>query len=233
MVSNVRKFNQYMRPWIKKESAKEKEARALKVFSILSKVYPGSKTALNYKTPMQMLAAVILSAQATDKKVNEVTGAHLFKKYKTPKDFAEADVKTFEKEISQIGLYHSKAKAIIASARMIMNDFKGKIPNTMEGMLKLRGVARKTANIVLWNVHGVISGIAVDTHVRRVSQRLGFTEEQDPVKIEKALTALFKDKTKWPKINTLLIDHGRAICQAPRPKCEICPLSKICPSSRA
>lgn len=225
-------YNQYRKPWVKKESAKEKEKRALKVFSILNKTYPGSKTALIYQTPMQMLAAVILSAQATDKKVNEVTGAHLFKKYKTPKDFAEADVKIFEKEISQIGLYRSKAKAIIASARMIVKDFKGKIPNTMEGMLALRGVARKTANIVLWNVHGVISGIAVDTHVRRVSQRLGFTEEQDPVKIEKTLTTLFTEKKKWPKINTLLIDHGRAVCQAPRPRCEICPLNKICPSSR-
>lgn len=225
-------YNEYRKPWIKKETGKEKEKRALNIFSLLNKTYPGSKTALVYKTPMQMLAAVILSAQATDKKVNEVTSAHLFKKYKTPQDFAEADVKTFEKEISQIGLYRSKAKAIIASARMIVGDFKGKIPNTMENMLKLRGVARKTANVVLWNVHGFVSGIAVDTHVRRVSQRLGFTEEQDPVKIEKELTQLFKDRTKWPKINTLLIDHGRAICQAPRPKCEVCPLSTICPSSR-
>lgn len=225
-------FNQYTKPWIKKESAKEKETRALKIFSILNKTYPYSKTALTYKTPMQMLAAVILSAQATDKKVNEVTGAHLFKKYKTPQDFAKANLKTFEKEISTIGLYRSKAKAIIASARIIVDEFKGKVPNTMEGMLKLRGVARKTANIVLWNVHGIISGIAVDTHVRRVSQRLGFTEENDPVKIEKALTALYKDKKKWPKINTLLIDHGRAICKAPTPLCAKCPLNKICPSAR-
>ncbi|MBI3627654.1 MAG: endonuclease III [Candidatus Sungbacteria bacterium] len=225
-------YNEYRKNWIKKESPAEKKKRAAKILAGLDKLNPESKTALLYKTPMQMLAAVILSAQATDKMVNIVT-AELFKKYKTPKDFANANPKIFSKEISRIGLYQTKAKAIIATAKLIEKNFGGKIPKTIEDLITLRGVGRKTASIVLWNVHELIGGIAVDTHVRRVSQRLGLTKHDDPNKIEKDLMEIYKDKKEmWPKVNTLFIDHGRAVCQARSPKCVICPLNKICPSAK-
>jgi endonuclease-3 len=225
-------FNEYTKSWIKKETPAEKEKRAAKILAVLNKINPHSKTALEFKTPMQLLAAVILSAQSTDKKVNEITRNHLFKKYKTPADFAKANPKTFEKEISQIGLFRSKAKSILTSAKMIRAKFGGRLPKTMPEMLTLRGVARKTANIVLWNAHGVVSGIAVDTHVFRLSQRLGLATENDPKNIEKELMALIPDQKLWPKVNTLLVDHGRAVCIARNPKCAMCPLNKICPSAR-
>lgn len=225
-------YNEYRKPWIKNESSAAKQKRAAKVFQILEKRNPHSKIALHFKTPMQLLAAVILSAQSTDKKVNEITDNHLFKKYKTPADFARATPKTFEKEISQLGLYHAKAKAILTSAKMIVENYGGKLPKTMEEMLTLRGVARKTANIVLWNAYGIISGIAVDTHARRLAQRLGLSENDDPNKIEKDLMALVPNKKLWPKVNTLLVDIGRATCVAQNPRCAICPLKKVCPSSR-
>lgn len=218
--------------WLKKEtSLKQRSARANAIYDILFRLNPETKTALQYQTPMQFLAAVIMSAQATDKMVNLIT-EKLFKKYKTPKDFAKANPKQFEKAINRIGLYRAKAKNIIAAAKLIETKYGGKIPNTMAEILTLPGVARKTGNIVLWVVHGVIDGIAVDTHVRRVSQRLGFTEEDDPKKIEKDLIRLFPDKTRWPKLTTLFIDLGRPICIARNPKCAVCPLNKICPSSR-
>jgi|SRR3989344_516393 len=225
-------YNEYRKSWVKEETFVRKWRRAARVFQILAKHNPHSQTALHFKTPMQLLVAVILSAQSTDKKVNEITDRHLFKKYKTPKDFARANPRTFEKEISQLGLYRSKAKAILTSAKLIEKKFGGKLPKTMESMLMLRGVARKTANIVLWNAHGIISGIAVDTHARRLAQRLGFTTEDDPKKIEKDLMALVPNKKLWPKVNTLLVDLGRATCTAQNPKCHDCPLKNICPSSR-
>src|SRR3989344_1910648 len=187
-------YNEYRKSWVKKETPQARQKRAQKVFATLNKHNPESKTALHFKTPMQILVAVILSAQSTDKKVNEITDKHLFKKYKTAKDFAKANRKVFEKEISQLGLYRSKARAILTSAKLIQNKFGGKPPKTMEGMLTLRGVARKTANIVLWEAYGVVSGIAVDTHARRLAQRLGFTTEDDPKKIEKELMALVPNK---------------------------------------
>jgi len=227
------KYNEYRKSWIQKELFGAKQKRTAKIFQILEKHNPHSKTALHFKTPMQLLAAVILSAQSTDKKVNEITGNHLFKKYKTPKDFARAQPKTFEKEISQIGLFRSKAKSILTSAKMIIENYGGKLPKTMEEMITLRGVARKTANIVLWNAYGVISGIAVDTHARRLAERLGFSENDDPNKIEKDLMALVPNKKLWPKVNTLLVDLGRSTCIAKNPRCAECPLKTICPSSRA
>ncbi|MBI2639616.1 MAG: endonuclease III [Candidatus Sungbacteria bacterium] len=215
--------------WIKKESATRKKKRAEKIFTRLLKAYPDAKIALKYENPMQLLAAVIMSAQATDKKVNEVT-MPLFKKYRTVSDFAKADRKTFEKEIKQTGFYRQKTKNIIESARTIRDKFAGKVPRRMEEILTLRGVARKTANVVLGNAYGVVAGIAVDTHVRRLSQRLGFSEENDPVKIEKDLTRLFP-KENWFKLTYILIDHGRAVCTARNRKCAVCPLKDICPSS--
>lgn len=225
-------YNEYRKSWIKKEVFRAKQKRAAKIFRVLNKHNPESKTALHFKTPMQLLTAVILSAQSTDKKVNEITDRHLFKKYKTPRDFARANPKTFEKEIAQLGLFRSKARSILTSAKLIQKKFGGTLPKTMESILTLRGVARKTANIVLWEAHGIISGIAVDTHARRLAQRLGFTTEDDPKKIEKDLMTLVPAQKLWPKVNTLLVDLGRSTCIAQNPKCAQCPLNKICPSSR-
>ena len=178
---------------------------------------------------MQLLASVIMSAQATDKKVNEITRT-LFKKYKRVDDFANADPKKLAQEIRAIGFYRQKALSIVTSARTIRDKFGGKLPKTMKEMLLLRGVARKTANIVLGNAHGIVEGIAVDTHVRRLSQRLGFSTQDDPVKIEQDLMKLFP-KDKWFKLTYTLIDHGRAICTARGRKCSLCPLKDICPAS--
>jgi endonuclease-3 len=224
-------YNEYRTAWIKAESLAAKQKRAGKIYDTLTKLNPNTKTALLYKTPMQFLAAVIMSAQATDKMVNVIT-RDLFKKYRTPKDFAAANPKQFEQAISRIGLYRAKAKNIIAAAKVIEEKFRGKIPKTMAEIRTLPGVARKTGNIVLWEVHGVIDGIAVDTHVRRLSQRLGFTENDDPKKIERDLIKLYPDKNRWPKINTLLIDLGRPTCIAQNPRCAECPLKNLCPSSR-
>ncbi|RJQ37128.1 endonuclease III [Candidatus Parcubacteria bacterium] len=214
---------------IRNESPEAKRARAKKTVARLRKRYPGATIALKFGNPMQLLAAVIMSAQCTDKKVNEVT-AMLFRKYRTVDDFADADLGTFAREIRQTGFYRAKALAIITSARIIREKFNGKIPKTMAEMLKLRGVARKTANVVLGNAYGVVEGIAVDTHVRRLSQRLGFTTHDDPVKIEQDLMALFP-RQLWFVLTYTLIDHGRAICTAKGRKCSLCPVRDICPAS--
>lgn len=214
--------------WIRSESADKKRKRAGLIFRRLRAKYPDAKIALKYGNNIQLLAAVIMSAQATDKKVNEIT-ARLFKKYKTVNDFAGADPQKFASEIREIGFYRAKALAVVTSARIIRDKFGGRVPRTMKEMLLLRGVARKTANVVLGNAYGVVEGIAVDTHVRRLSQRLGFSTHDDPVKIEKDLMRLFARKD-WFKLTYVLIDHGRAICTARARKCSLCPLKDICPA---
>ncbi len=219
------------KPWIRAETSEKKARRANLILARLERKYPGAKIALRYSNPMQLLAAVIMSAQATDKKVNEIT-ATLFKKYKAVDDFADANPKKFAEEIRQIGFFRQKALSIITSAKIIRNTFGGKVPRTMKEMLTLRGVARKSANVVLGNAYGVVEGIAVDTHVRRLSQRLGFSAHDDPVKIEKGLMSLFPKK-KWFKVTYTLIDHGRAICTARNRKCSLCPVKNICPASLA
>jgi len=215
--------------WVRKEPPTAKKKRAGIIARRLSKRYPKAKIALNYSNPIQLLAAVIMSAQCTDKKVNEVT-TPLFKKYRTVEDFASADLGVFSKEIKQTGFYRAKALAIITSAKLIRDEHGGKVPNTMADILKLRGVARKTGNVVLGNAYGVVEGIAVDTHVRRLSQRMGFSTNDDPVKIEKDLMALFPKK-EWFRLTYLLIEHGRAVCTARGRDCSVCPLKDICPSS--
>lgn len=195
----------------------------------LKKRYPNAKIVLRYSSPLELLVAVILSAQCTDKKVNEVT-EKLFQKYRTLDDYVNANLTEFEKIIRPTGFYRAKAKNILASAKIIKNRFGGKIPNTMKEILTLRGVARKTANVVLGNAYGVTKGIAVDTHVRRLSQRLGFSKYDNPEKIEKDLMELIPKKD-WFKTTYLLIDHGRAICTAKNPRCDLCPLSDVCPSA--
>jgi endonuclease-3 len=196
----------------------------------LKKAYPQAGIALNYSNPLELLVATILSAQCTDKRVNMVTGS-LFKKYRSLSDYASADVKEFESDIHSVGFYRNKAKNIIASAIMIKDNFGGKVPSSMDEMLALPGVARKTANIVLGNAYGIVEGIAVDTHVIRLSNRLGMSENADPKKIEQDLMKIVS-KNDWFKISYLLQQHGRAVCVARKPKHEICVLRNICISSK-
>jgi len=201
-----------------------------KILSLLKKEYPKAKIALNFSTSLDILVATVLSAQCTDARVNIVTKS-LFKKYRKVQDYAKANLKTFEQEIRSTGFYRNKAKNIISAAQKIVKDFNSKMPDSMDKLLQLPGVARKTANIVLLNGFGKVDGIAVDTHVRRLSQRLGLTKNQDPRKIEQDLMKLL-DKKEWGKFSYLLIDHGRKICDAKKPKCLECILQKLCPSRK-
>lgn len=203
--------------------------RTQEIIKRLKKKYPNAKIVLNFSNNWELLVAVMLSAQCTDKKVNEVT-ALLFKKYRALDDYISANSREFENMIRPTGFYRVKAKNILAAAGIIKEKFGGKIPQTMKEMLTLPGVARKTANVVLGNGYGVSEGIAVDTHVRRLSQRLGLSQTDNPEKIEKDLMALVPKKD-WFKFTYLLIDHGRAICTAKDPRCDLCPLSDICPSA--
>ena len=197
-----------------------------KILGELKKQYSGAKIALRYTNNTQLLVAVILSAQCTDKKVNEVT-EKLFKKYKTVDDFAKADIKKFEQEIRPCGFYRAKAKNIIASAIKIQKEFGGKVPRTMSEILTLRGVARKTANVVLGNAYGVVEGIAVDTHVKRFAGYCGLSAHHDPVKIERDLMKSFPKKD-WFKITYMIIDHGRA-WRANKKSHVLCGVCKLCP----
>lgn len=193
----------------KKESFKNRRKRAFKILRRLKKAYPKAKIALKYGNNIQLLVAVMLSAQCTDKKVNEVTRA-LFKKYKTANDFAGANLKIFEQEIRSTGFYRAKAKNIIASAKMIKKDFGGKLTRVMPDMLKLPGVARKTANIVLGNAYGVVEGIAVDTHVRQFANYCALSFEKDQNKIERDLMKLIQKK-EWFSATYRIIDFNRAM----------------------
>ncbi|MFC1875400.1 endonuclease III [Chloroflexota bacterium] len=188
--------------------------------------YPDARIALNYSNPLELLVATILSAQCTDKTVNRVTPG-LFTRYRTAKDYASAQMERLEQEIKPTGFFRSKAKSIIGAARMIVTDFDSSVPQTMAELTILPGVGRKTANIVLYNAFGVVEGIAVDTHVRRVSGRIGLTRNNDPEKIEKDLMGQVPGG-KWGYFSYLLIEHGRAVCIARKPKCGACLLNNIC-----
>jgi len=201
-----------------------------KILTLLKKEYPDAKIALNFSNPLEILVATVLSAQCTDERVNIVTKS-LFKKYRKAQDYAKANLKTFEQEIRSTGFYRNKAKNIISTAQKILKNFDGKVPDSMDKLMELPGVARKTANIVLFNGFGKVEGVAVDTHVRRVSARLGLTNNEDPDKIEKDLMKLLNRK-EWGKFSYLLIDHGRKICDAKKPKCLECILQKLCPSKK-
>lgn len=194
---------------------------------ILRKTYPCARTALKHRTPFQLLVSTILSAQCTDARVNKITPA-LFKKYKKPLAFAHAGQAVLEKEIRSTGFYRNKAKNIIASSKKIMKDFGGRVPDSMDNLLSLPGVARKTANIVLSGAFHKAEGIAVDTHVKRLSGRMGFSKEKDPNKIEKDLMEIVPRKD-WIDFNYMMVDHGRKICMARKPRCGECPLNKFCP----
>lgn len=208
---------------------KERKARAKKVIKELRKQFPNSKTELNYRNNFELLVSVILSAQCTDKRVNEVT-ATLFKKYKKLGDYVNADISEFEQDIRSTGFYRNKAKNILGAAKVVKNDFNGKLPKTMEEMLTIPGVARKTANVVLGNAYNIYVGIAVDTHVRRLALKLNLTSSRDPVKIERDLMELIpKDDWKW--VNHQMVMYGRYICKANKHECKEHPLTKIYPKA--
>jgi endonuclease-3 len=206
-----------------------KQVKAAEVISRLESEYPDAKIALNYTNPLELLVATILSAQCTDEMVNKVTSS-LFTRYRTAKDYASANPERLEQEIEPTGFYRNKARHIIEAAKIIVADYDGSVPKTMAELITLPGVARKTANIVLYNAFGIVAGIAVDTHVKRLSRRLGLSQNSDPAKIEKDLMKQIP-KTKWGSFPYLLIEHGRAVCMAKKPGCEVCLLSDICPSA--
>jgi len=200
------------------------------ILRILRKEYPHSRTALEFKTPLEILVATILSAQCTDERVNKVTPA-LFQKYRTAADFAKADRETLEMEIRPAGFFRNKTKSIIGASQKIVEEFGGEVPDAMDKLISLPGVARKTANIVLSSAFGKAEGIAVDVHVKRLSGRLGLSRELDPDKIERDLMALLPQK-EWLDFNYMMVNHGRKVCQARKPRCPECPLRRLCPSAK-
>ena len=199
---------------------------AINIIEILKKTYPDAKCSLDFTTPFEMLVAVILSAQCTDERVNKTT-PYIFNKYSTPEDFDKIPLETLEELIHPCGFYKNKAKNIKLTARKIIENFDGKVPETMEDLLTLPGVGRKTANVVMLEAFNKPQGIAVDTHAQRLSNRIGFSKEQTPEKIEQDLLKLFPYEY-LKDINHLLIYHGRAICTARSPKCNTCPIHKYC-----
>lgn len=230
--------------------------RVRKVVELLKKTYPHAKIILEYTNPWELLVAVVLSAQCTDVRVNKVT-ERLFEKYKRLENYVSADLKEFEQDIKSTGFFRNKAKNILAAAKLVKEKFAGKVPTTMDELLTIPGVARKTANVILGNAYGVFEGIAVDTHVLRLSQRLrlvdldtiggkkalffkrpglekthiDYKKDADPIKIEKQLMERIP-KSDWFTLTYVLIDHGRAVCKAQNPKCNMCVLKSLCPSSR-
>lgn len=199
--------------------------KVLEVLSRLEQYYGPTKCYLNHENAWQLLIATILSAQCTDDRVNLVTG-DLFKKYTSIKDFAEADLSELEQDVRSTGFYHNKAKNIIGCCQMLLSEYGGEVPKDIDKLIKLPGVGRKTANVVRGNIYGIPS-VVVDTHVRRVSNMLGFTNSQDPVKIEFELMEILPEKN-WIAYNTQIIAHGRKICIARRPQCEMCFLADLC-----
>jgi len=209
---------------------KPAEERVGEIIKILRKAYPKSKTALRNKSPFELLVSTILSAQCTDERVNKIT-PDLFKKYKNPRDFAHVRQAVLEKKIRSTGFYRNKAKNIIATSKKIVGEFGGKVPDRMDKLTSLPGVARKTANIVLSSSFHKAEGIAVDTHVKRLSGRMGLSKELNPDKIERDLMKIVP-KADWLDFNYLLVGHGRAVCAARKPLCPDCAIKSLCPSAK-
>jgi len=208
----------------------DRRKRVSAILPILKKLYPKAKCSLDYKNPLQLLIATILSAQCTDERVNKVT-PDLFKKYPNVKALADADQNALEKDIQSTGFFRNKAKSLRGMAAAIVEQHQGQVPQTMDELTHLPGVGRKTANVVLGNAFSISEGVVVDTHVARVSARLGLTKETDPVKIEKDLMQIVP-REEWTLFSHLLIFHGREICQARKPRCSICPLLPHCPAGQ-
>ena len=210
------------------ERLKKKKERTLQIFEALDPLYTQEKTALNYKTPFQLLISTILSAQCTDKQVNQVTKT-LFKKYKNPKDFLDAPISQLEEDIRPTGFFRNKTKSIKGCCQGLIDLYGGDIPSTMEEMIKLPGVGRKTANCVLGAIFDV-PGVVVDTHVKRLALRLGLTESKNPDIIEKDVGKLLPE-TRWRRFSDILIYHGRAVCKARKPDHDKCKIFHLCPSN--
>lgn len=211
------------------ESGEKKKVRTQKLESLLRKKYPSPTIALSHSNPLQLLIAVILSAQCTDVRVNMVTPS-LFAKYKTARDFAEADPAELEREIHSTGFFRNKARSIIGCCKALVENHKGQVPSSMEELIQLPGVGRKTANCILGGAFGIPAGIVVDTHVIRLATRLGLTQNSQPDKIEADLCDLLERKD-WIHFGNALIHHGRNICGARNPRCAECVLNKLCPSA--
>ena len=211
-----------------RETKEEKKKRAKIIVGLLRRKYPRATTLLHYRTPHELLVATVLAAQATDKKINEIT-VDLFKKYRSPADFARAKQAVLEKEIRQAGFFRNKARSVIALSRDIVERFGGKVPDNLDDLTSLRGVGRKTANVVLAAVFGK-PAIVVDTHMIRVANRMALTSNKDPVKIEFDLMDLI-DKRSWSNFSFTMTLHGRLVCKAPRQICQICVVERWCPSS--
>lgn len=207
--------------------SREIQRRATKVVALLREAYPEAICALNFRSPLELLVATILSAQCTDKRVNIVT-KDLFAKYRSAADYAKAPLDELEKGIQSTGFFHNKAKAIQNACRILQERYSGKVPPDLDALVELPGIGRKTANVVLGTAFGIASGVVVDTHVTRVSRRLGLTNHKDPVKIEQDLMRLVPE-TEWVALSHRMIQHGRQICAARKPACPECPLRAICP----
>ena len=210
-------------------STRDAKQRIRPILRKLNRQYPDAKCALEHVNPLELLVATILSAQCTDARVNIVT-QHVFAKYKTADDYANANPEEFEQEIRSTGFFRNKTKSILGMAQALVEHHGGKVPTTMEELTALPGVGRKTANVVLGNAFGIDEGIVVDTHVKRISNRLKLTTKSDPNKIEQDLMKIVPKK-EWTLFPHLLIHHGRQICGARSPKCEICPVADLCPSA--
>jgi len=210
--------------------------RAPETIRLLQEEYPDARVALRFETPLECLVATILSAQSTDKKINEVTET-LFRTYRSAEDYVRVPEEDLKEDLRPTGFFNQKTKAVRGACRMIVEEFDGEVPDSMADLVRLPGVARKTANIVLWNSYpekakaDPDAGIAVDTHVKRVSQRLGLTAQKDPDKIERDLMMLLP-RSDWYRFSYVLIEHGRGVCEAKRPRCEECVVSHLCPASR-
>lgn len=211
--------------------SRSKKLRAQEVLIRLKAEYPDATCSLDYESPMQLLVATILSAQCTDERVNKVTPA-LFEKYPTAEAMAAGDLRDIETLVRSTGFYRNKSKNILGACRMIMEEFGGEVPQTMPELLKLPGVARKTANVVLAHAFGINAGVTVDTHVKRLTNRLGLTQHQDPKRIERDLMQLLP-QPDWENWSIRLIYHGRAVCSARKPECDRCFLADLCPSNLA
>lgn len=212
-----------------RKKRRSQKMRATEILLRLKAAYPDATCSLDYETPMQLLVATILSAQCTDERVNKVTPA-LFAKYPTAEAMAIGELSDIEELVRSTGFYRNKSKNILGSCRMIMEEFGGEVPQTMPELLKLPGVARKTANVVLAHAFGINAGVTVDTHVKRLTNRLGLTEHQDPKRIERDLMQLLP-QPDWEHWSIRLIYHGRAVCSARKPECDRCFLADLCPSS--
>jgi endonuclease III len=208
------------------KTAAERQARVTEILRRLDKMYPNVTCALTHHNPWELLVATILSAQCTDKRVNEVTPG-LFKKYPTPADFAAVKPEVLAQDIRSTGFFNNKSKSIVGAAKKVTSEFGGAVPRTMEELLTVPGAARKTANVVLGTAYGIAAGVVVDTHVTRVSRRLDLTRQSDPVKIERDLMKIIPEK-KWILFSHQIIHHGRALCVARNPKCVECLLEPIC-----